>query len=130
MKVNPDAPEMINLVKGNIPTGNVKLDNILTSYGFDSVETSYNYPKFPWLSVNTDNFYNLKPIIEAFEKLSCVTIAENNGGCFDGNNITLERDNNQATVSFSIGRGDCPAGCIYRRTWVFKTNNNKATFLK
>ena len=130
MKVNPDASEIKNLVKGNIPTGNIKLDNILTSYSFNSVETSYGYPKFPWLSVNTDNFYNLKPIIEAFKKLPCVTIAENNGGCFDGNNIMLERNNNQATVSFSIGRGDCPAGCTYRRTWIFRIINNKATFLK
>lgn len=130
MKVNPYAPEIVNLIKGNIPTGNMNLDHILINYGFDSIETSYGYPKFPWLSVNTDHFYNLKPIIEAFEKLSSVTVAENNGGCFDGNNITLERDNNQTTVSFSIGRGDCPAGCIYRRTWIFQAINNEATFLK
>lgn len=130
MKVNPDAPEIINLVKGEIPTGNKDLDNILINYGFNTVETSYGYPKFPWLSVKTDRFYNLRPIIEAFEKLSCVSDAEDNGGCFDGNNITLERSNNHATVNFSIGRGDCPAGCTYRRTWVFKISNNNAIFLK
>ncbi len=130
MHVNTEAPEIIRLANGEIPTGNEQLDYLLETYKFDSVHTSYSYPKFAWLSVNTDNTYNLLPIIKEFEKIPSIVLAENNGGCFDGNNIKLERGNNKTTIDFSIGRGDCPAGCIYRKHWVFEVQYGLARLVK
>jgi hypothetical protein len=130
LKVDVAAPEIIHLANGQIPTGNTALDNILTKYEFDSVKISYSYPDFPWLSIYTKNSYNLTPIIKALEEIPSVILAENNGGCFDGNDIHLERDLNTATISFSIGRGDCPAGCIYRRYWIFRIENNRVQYIE
>lgn len=130
MHVNTEAPEIIKLANGEFPTGNNQLDYLLETYEFDSVRTSYSYPQFEWLSVNTDNTFNLLPIIKEFEKISSIVLAENNGGCFDGDNITLERKENKTTLDFSIGRGDCPAGCIYRKHWVFEVQNNLARLVK
>jgi hypothetical protein len=130
LKVNTTAPEIISLVNGQIPTGDNALDNILTKYEFDSLRTAYSYPDFPWLSIYTKNSYNLTPIIKALEKIPSVILAENNGGCLDGNDIHLERDLNIATISFSIGRGDCPAGCIYRRYWIFRIENNRVQYIE
>ena len=130
LKVDVSAPEIINMVNGQIPTGNNDLDNVLTKYEFDSVRTAYSYPDFPWLSIYTKNSYNLKPLIKAIEEVPSVILAENNGGCFDGNDINLERDSDKATISFSIGRGDCPAGCIYRRYWIFRIENNRVKYIK
>ncbi|MCD6596483.1 MAG: hypothetical protein J7L04_02275 [Bacteroidales bacterium] len=130
LKVNTTAPEIINLVNGQIPTGNNALDNILIKYEFDSVRTAYSYPDFPWLSIYTKSSYNLKPLIKAIEEVPSVILAENNGGCFDGNDIKLERNSNKATISFSIGRGDCWAGCIYRRFWIFHIENNRVKYIK
>ncbi len=130
LNVDVTAPEIINLVNGNIPTGNNALDNILTNYEFDSIKTAYSYPDFHWLSIYTKNSYNLKPLIKALEEIPSIFIAENNGGCLDGNNIDIERKMNKATIDFSIGRDDCPSGCIYRRHWIFRIKNNKAKFIK
>jgi hypothetical protein len=130
MHVNTASPEIIKLANGEIPTGNLQLDYLLETYKFDSVHTSYSYPQFEWLSVNTKNTYNLIPIIMDFEKIPSIVLAENNGGCFDGNNITLERGDEKTTIDFSIGRGDCPAGCIYRKHWVFDVQNDKASLVK
>jgi hypothetical protein len=130
MHVNTEAPEIIKLANGEIPTGNKQLDTLLETYEFDSVHTSYSYPKFEWLSVNTDNTYNLLPIIKEFEKIPSIVLAENNGGCFDGNNIKLERGDDKTTIDFSIGRGDCPAGCMYRKHWVFEVQNGLAKLVK
>lgn len=130
LKVDVTAPEIIHLANGQIPTGNNSLDNILIKYEFDSVRLSYSYPDFPWLSINTKSSFNLKPIIKAIEEVPSVIMAENNGGCFDGNDINLERNSNKATISFSIGRGDCPAGCIYRRSWIFHIENNRVEYIK
>ena len=130
LKVNTDAPEINNLSMGIIPTGDQQLDDLLITYKFDSVRLSYSYPSFPWLSVNTEESYNLIPIINAFEKLPSVLIAENNGGCFDGNNIEIINEGEKTTLDFSIGFGDCPAGCIYRKHWKFIIENQIAIFEK
>ncbi len=34
-----------------------------------------------------------------------------------------------ATQYFSIGRGDCPSGCIYRKYWIFEVANGVARFV-
>lgn len=128
LEVDPEAPEIQKMVNGLIPTDYAPLDQLLVPYGFDSVRVSYHYPDFPWLSLRTKGYYNLVPLIHAFEKLPYVLVAEENGGCFDGNNITLQRDNGQIFLTFSIGRGDCPAGCIYRRYWKFRVGENQAWF--
>jgi hypothetical protein len=130
MHVNTEAPEIIKLANGEIPTGNKQLDYLLETYEFDSVRTSYSYPQFAWISVNTKKTYNLLPLINEFEKIPSIALAENNGGCFDGNNIKLERGDVKTTVDFSIGRGDCPAGCIYRKHWVFEVENGVARLVK
>ena len=130
MHVNAEAPEIIKLANGEIPTGNQKLDYLLEIYEFDSVRTSYGYPQFSWISVNTEKTYNLLPIIKEFEKIPSIVLAENNGGCFDGNNVKLEREKDKTTIDFSIGRGDCPAGCIYRKHWVFAVENGLARLVK
>ncbi len=130
MHVNSESPEIIKLANGEILTGNLQLDYLLETYKFDSVRTSYSYPQFEWLSVYTKNTYNLIPIIMEFEKIPSIVLAENNGGCFDGNNIKLERRAEKAIIDFSIGRGDCPAGCIYRKHWVFEVQNGMARLVK
>lgn len=129
LHVNAESPEIIKLANGEIPTGNKSLDYLLETYEFDSVQPSYGYPQFSWISVNTENTYNLLPLIQAFEKIPSIAVAENNGACFDGNNITLERKNTLATIDFSIGRGDCPSGCIYRKHWIFEVTNGVARFV-
>ena len=119
-----------NLSKGIIPTGNNQLDDILLTYGFDSVKISSGYLRHSYLSVYTDNYYNLLPIVNEFEALPCISIAESSGWGGDGNNIFMTRDKHKVTINFSIGRGDCPAGCTARRMWVFEIRNNKDYFIR
>ncbi len=132
LKVKTDQPEIINLAKGIIPTGNIQLDALLTNYGFDSVRTFYNYPAFPWLTIYSANDYNLIPVADKFSKNSSIMLTDfENGPCIgDGNTISLIRSQNSAKVTFSIGDGDCPAGCIYHKYWEFLVENNKAAFVK
>ena len=131
LKVNTELPEIQNLAANVFPTDELALDNILNSYSFDSVRTSYGYPDFPWLAVYTKEEYNMIPVLKEFEEIESIIIADFSRGCIgDGNNITLKRDNESALITFSIGRGDCPAGCIYRKYWEFKVSNGKARFIR
>lgn len=72
------------------------------------------------------------PVEKDFNNLPSILIAEFNKGCIgDGNNITLERkDDDSAIITFSIGSGDCPAGCIYHKYWEFEVVNGIAKFIK
>ena len=132
LKVQTDRPEIINLSKGNIPTGNQQLDNLLMTYQFDSVQTFVSYPGFNWLTIYSRNEYNLIPIVNKFSLISSIIDTDwEKGYCIgDGNTITMIRSKNSAQVIFSIGDGDCPSGCIYHKYWEFQVSNNKAKFIK
>jgi len=131
LKVQTDSQEIENMVNGIIPTGNSQLDNILTTYHFDSVRTVYSYPSFPWLTIYTPDEYNMIPIEKGFNEISSIILAEMNNGCIgDGNNISLDRNGDSAIITFSIGSGDCPAGCIYHRYWEFKIVSDYAVFIR
>ena len=131
LKVQTELPEIQNLANGIIPTGETELDNLLATYDFDSVKTFYGYPGFPWLTIYTKVEYYMIPIEKSFNDLPSVVIAEFNKGCVgDGNTITIERTNSSATVTFSIGQGDCPAGCIYHKYWEFRVEGATATFVR
>ena len=131
LNVKTDLLEIENLSNGVIPTGETYMDNILNTYNFDSVKTFYSYPDFPWLTIYTQDEYNLIPIEKEFDDLESVLIADFNKACIgDGNTISLIRDNSSATITFSIGQGDCPAGCIYHKYWEFEVSNGVAKFVK
>ena len=131
LNVNTELSSIQNLSQGIIPTGDKELDKVLVAYEFDSVSTFYGYPSFSWLTVFTKKEYNMIPIEEEFNQLESVLIAEFGKGCIgDGNNIKLIREESSDTIIFSIGRGDCPAGCTYRRYWEFKVSNGVAKFVK
>ena len=131
LKVNTVTEEIINLVEGNIPTGSSDLDDILSNYNFNNVDTAFSYPSFPWLTINFNGEYNMIPINIELATIPSIILAEMSSLCIgDGNNITLVRNNNNATITFSIGSGDCPAGCIYHKYWEFEVVNNTATFIR
>jgi len=131
LNVNAELPSIKNLSQGIIPTGDEMLDNVLAAYSFDSVRVYYTYPRFPWLTVFTKKEYNMIPVAKEFNELESVLLADFDKGCMgDGNTITLIRDEDSATITFSIGRGDCPAGCIYRRYWEFKVSGGVAEFIR
>lgn len=129
LEVDTEQSGIKQLAKGIIPTCNAPLDTILIKYGFNSVHLSYGYPNFNWLSINTLKTLNLYPVIEDLKKISFIMFAENNGGCFDGDNIKLIQENNSVKIVFSQGDGDCPAGCIIRKYWEYRIKNGIATYL-
>lgn len=131
LRVDTQRPEIQKLANGEFITGEPSLDEILSTYQFDSVKLSYSYPSFPWLTVFTKQEYNMLPISKEFQALESVEIAEFNHGCVGGgNSISLTRSDDRAFLTFSIGSGDCPAGCIYHKYWEFIVSNGVASFVR
>jgi hypothetical protein len=126
--VRTTYPEGKNFVNGKIPTGDTALDNIIGKYGFDSIKFMSTHLDATWIVIYTKRHYNLIPIMKEFKALRSTVFIEPNGGCWDGDNILLKRQGNKATIVFSKGEEDCPAGCIVRKNWEFEVEHNVARF--
>lgn len=130
LRVKPDAPEIRNLAEDLLPTGNDTLDYILTRFNFDSTKLYYGYPGFPWLTVFFKGEQNMIPVRDNFKQLAMVETAELTSSCIgDGHTIRLNRSEDEATIVFSIGWGDCPAGCINHKYWKFHVSKNHVKFI-
>ncbi len=131
--VNVSATEIINLANNKIPTGNVLLDNILSTYHFDSVSHMFSIydSTLPYLRIYTPNIYNLNPIINQLKTISTITMSEIGGRCYgDGDRIIMNRYTDSTLIDFSYGWGDCPSGCMSRYGWLFKVKCGVASFVK
>ena len=127
LKVAPEFPEIVNLSNGIIPTGDTDLDNILTTYHFDSVRSYNSLTLEIWSHVE----YNLIPIEKELRELPQIVKAETNQECWGRiNEIRLTRNNDYATITFSQGFGDCPAGCFFHRHWEFRVTHGVAEFVR
>ena len=127
LKVQKTAPEINNLIKGIVPTGNQNLDKLLVKYEFKSVRS---FSITDYIIIYLKREYNLIPVAAEFLKIPSIISNEWDSCGGDGNDITITRSENSARIIFSIGDGDCPAGCIYHKYWEFQVANNKATFLR
>ncbi|MBO9594288.1 MAG: hypothetical protein J7599_15390 [Niabella sp.] len=129
LKVDTAQPEIKQLAAGKIPTGNPDLDKILLKYQFDSVRLAYGYPQITWLTINTAQRLNTIPIVNELKQVPSILIAEQNGGCIDGDDIAFSKEQGGVKITFSEGGGDCPSGCTFRKYWDFRVKNGIATYL-
>lgn len=115
------APEIENLRKGIIPTGNTGLDEVVIKYGFNDVTVLSTNSSSHTIILKSSQEYNLLPIIKKLNGIASITHAEVDGLIGGGNNIEISQgDNDTLTIEFSIGWGDCTAGCINRKSWKFE----------
>ena len=119
---------MLQLRNGIIPTGYQALDSIIEKYDLtiDKYDTWSHW--FSWHSVTfaSQVNYNIPALARAFEQLPDVDFSEPNHVAGDGNDIDdnlilIVGENYGYDLFYSVGWGDCPAGCTGGRTWWFKT---------
>lgn len=130
IQVDGSALEIQNLIKGVQPTGNAKLDELMTNYKFKVMSPSINLSKFPFITLKSSSEYNLTAVVKEFEKLKSVKSANVDRAIGNSMNILLKRNGTKASLSFKRGWGDCPAGCIHHQIWEFEVSEGVARFVK
>lgn len=131
LRVDPSLPHINKLANGEFPTGDANLDQFLLDFDLDSVRLAYSFPQFPWLTVFSKVDGNNLVHMDALQNVTGIEVTELYSGCVgDGNNITHHPAADSNTLVFSIGSGDCPAGCIYHRYWEFEIKDGKAEFIR
>ena len=107
------------LVNGELPTGNARVDRLLEDYG---LSLDWKYP----LSTSNEmlivlraaDALNVAALAHLFDGVAGLRYSEPDGMGGDGNDIRALRGH-PILLDYSVGYGDCPAGCIARRTYHF-----------
>lgn len=108
-----------NWANSIIFTGSSQVDSFLSEYGFKYVKPNW----FPGTyELTSDSFFNLPAFAYAFSELAEIEYADVVLIHGDGNKIKFRSEGINNYIDFKLAWGDCQAGCIDGRTWMFKTS--------
>lgn len=112
---------MKNFRKGITPTGNHSIDSLVGKYNlklskYEDMSSLLHYDR---VRLTCDSNYNTKALTKNFSLIPGVKAAQVFNSVGDGDDITDTIYADHIELIYSIGWGDCPAGCIFRRYWKF-----------
>lgn len=129
VRVNPSHSWTQAWRAKNALTGNPAVDALVTQYGL-TVREYYYWTIGDVAVLRSAGPLNAAALAKRFETISGVVWAEENGAMGDGNDIRATRHGDGWRLDYSVGFGDCPAGCIERHTWSFAVAaDGSVTFL-
>jgi hypothetical protein len=104
----------------NTATGIPALDNLLSTYGFSVVYYS-NFGS-PYARLSTSQHINAVPLCDSLDQFGGVNYSEPDSYMGDGNRVEYHTSGSDRFYDFSVGYGDCPAGCTSRLYFKFKVD--------
>jgi len=112
------------LARREIPTGDPTIDTLLTRYSLTvgSVYTMHDGDVL--ITLGPPEPLNINALAGLFRGTTGVRFAEPNNGVGDGNDIGGSIDGSRVLLDYSVGYGDCPAGCIARRFYHFAVHDD------
>ena len=119
--VNREVPWVQALRRGEHPTGNPEFDALVETYGL-TLERYYDLSSlgFDLAAMPSREPLNMQALTPLFQPIEGVVHA-GPGGCMgDGNDIVATMESEAWRLDYSVGFGDCPAGCTERHTWTFR----------
>lgn len=113
--------ELKNLYAGK-SSGNARLDDLIAKYGFKV--TLSRFRRLFTGTFKTDSLINPEKICALLEAAVPGISCSESTVAGDGNSWYTYRRGDTTIYSFTYGWGDCPAGCIYKRTWYYQFYGN------
>jgi hypothetical protein len=114
-----DAEFKENWAKGSTLTANLYLNQLLSRFKF-KVKNYRESGIGPTATLESADFINTQVMAQILEGVEGIKNAQAEGMMGDGDDITWGSDSKKdMALKFSIGQGDCPSGCIYRKYWIF-----------
>lgn len=102
-----------------VPTGHPVVDSLMQAYAL-SVRQVFGIGASRYVLLRSSLPLQIAELARRFNGIECLTGAEPNGVTGDGNDIRAEAEGEAWKITFSLGWGDCPAGCISRHVWTFR----------
>lgn len=113
----------------NARAGDPAIDSLVDQYDL-SVRAFYEWSIGDVAVLRAGRPLNAVALATRFESIPGVVWAERNGAIGDGDDIRARLWGDGWRLDYSVGFGDCPAGCINRHAWSFAVAQSGAvTFL-
>jgi hypothetical protein len=110
-------------------TGDPAVDSLVVRYDL-RVEFYYDGASFGHLvTVFSPRAINIAALAKRFGVIDGVRYANSQQVIGDGNDIVAERRVG-LELEYSVGYGDCLAGCIYRHWWMFQVNDDGSVLFR
>ncbi|MDD2983859.1 MAG: T9SS type A sorting domain-containing protein [Crocinitomicaceae bacterium] len=119
-----NLPWMIQLRNNVFPTGTPMLDSIFLCYNLLDYNY-YDYSPQHLLEINLHDTYNVPAFQSVFDALNqgvVISTSWGSGSFNQGTNIFDTINSDFIKLTFQFGWGDCWAGCMHNRFWVFKVH--------
>lgn len=117
--LDKNSPFKENWSKGVTLTNNLYLNQLISDHKI-SIKNYRESSLGPTLIMETAMDVNTKELAFLLKNFETIRHAEAEGIVGDGNDITYGADGkNGLAIKYTIGEGDCPSGCINRKSWVF-----------
>lgn len=111
--------------RGEPRTGNDAVDGLMVRYGLD-LERCTVLIVLPadMCVLAASRPLNVQALARLFAAIEGVGSAEPNGPLGDGDDLDATRESDAWRLEYSVGFGDCPAGCIGRHSWTFRVRDD------
>lgn len=114
-----DAPFAETWLSGRRTTSNMYLNQVMSENRL-TVKDCREGALGTTCIVEAAGYVNTKDLAFILQHIDGIKVAEPDGVAGDGNNIEYGSEGkNHTALKFSVGEGDCPSGCIYRKYWIF-----------
>jgi hypothetical protein len=117
---------------GKLHSGEADLDAILTEFNAKKiVPLNLEAANRTWFRIDFAQPLNLVNLAKRIKAASTrIQSVEPNGVFSDGEDISRVMDKSAPVYTFSLGWGDCPAGCIHKHYWEFTLPADKSVALR
>lgn len=129
MSIDPSMPWYDALVDSRMPDSTLEISQLMRAYTVDSIEVVYEWDNTAAILVHTEDEWNMQAIVDEFHS-SGYPFANTNIMVGDGSDIQWREEGGRKFLTFKLGSGDCPAGCIYEWYWEFEIKSSGAEFVR
>lgn len=113
---------VLRLAGGEVPTGEPQVDSLLARYSLSVKGVHLLYEGDVLMTLEPPEPLNVNALAPLFRGIPGVRYSDPNGAGGDGNDIAGSIEPSRVRLDYSVGSGDCPAGCINRRFYRFAVN--------
>lgn len=116
--VDPSASWVRSWQQGSRLTGNSAVDALMERYSL-TLTRYYGFGTTPFVALLSPLPLNMPALATRFGGIAGIRYAEPNALVGGDRDITASAANGGWSIEYSLGWGDCPAGCISRHYWTF-----------
>lgn len=107
------------LARRELPTGEPTFDSLMQHYSLSVASVYTMSTGNVLLTLGAAEPLNVGALAPLFRGITGVRFSEPNGAGGDGNDIRGSVEESRVLLDYSVGYGDCPAGCTGRRFYHF-----------